>query len=162
MLTIVIETRDRAEALARTLSSLVGGAVDGIVREVLVHDLGSTDGAQAVAEHAGCQIVTRGMLRESLAGAKGEWLLFLEPGARLAEGWIEAVRDHTAEGREPARFTLTGVSLLRRLLPGRRLAAGLLLPRALALNWLQRGGGAEALARSVRAARLAAGILPAA
>src|SRR5690606_15838389 len=43
MLTVLIETKDHEEALARTLASLVGAAVEGIVRDVLVCDLGSVD-----------------------------------------------------------------------------------------------------------------------
>ena len=33
MLSVLIETRNDEEALARTLASLVGGAVEGVVRE---------------------------------------------------------------------------------------------------------------------------------
>ncbi|MDP3898731.1 MAG: glycosyltransferase, partial [Mesorhizobium sp.] len=52
MLTVVIETRNEEEALARTLASLVGGSVEGVVREVMVHDRGSTDHTVLVADHA--------------------------------------------------------------------------------------------------------------
>ena len=158
MLTVVIETSNQAEALARTLSSLVGGAVEGIVREVLVHDLGSTDGTERVAEHAGCRIVTRGALREGLGRAKGDWLLFLEPGARLADGWIDAVRDHVETGRGPARFT-PSTGLWRRLLTGTPLAAGLLIARSQALDRLAAGDGPAAFARRIRATRLAAQVV---
>ena len=54
MLSVLIETRNDEEGLARTLASLVGGAVEGVVREVIVCDLGSTDQTHDVAEHAGC------------------------------------------------------------------------------------------------------------
>ena len=43
MLSVLIETRNDEEGLARTLASLIAAAVEGVVREVIVCDLGSTD-----------------------------------------------------------------------------------------------------------------------
>ena len=60
MLSVLIETRNDEEALARTLGSLIGGAVEGVVREVVVCDAGSTDQTHYVAEHAGCHYVASG------------------------------------------------------------------------------------------------------
>ena len=54
MISVLIETKDGEEGLARTLATLVGGAVEGVVREVIVCDKGSTDHTHSVAEHAGC------------------------------------------------------------------------------------------------------------
>ncbi|TIR96069.1 MAG: glycosyl transferase family 2, partial [Mesorhizobium sp.] len=36
MLSVLIETRNDEEGLARTLASLIGGAVEGVVRDVIV------------------------------------------------------------------------------------------------------------------------------
>ena len=88
---MLIETRNDEDALARTLMSLVSGAVEGIVREVMVHDRGSTDHTAAVADHAGCALIPNGELASGMRRAKGDWLLFIEPGAKLSDGWIDAV-----------------------------------------------------------------------
>lgn len=158
MLTVVIEARDQAEALARTLASLVSGAVEGMVREVLVHDIGSSDGSDRVAEHAGCHVVSRGGLREGLRRAKGEWLLILKPGARLTEGWIEAVRTHASEASAPARFK-ENPGVLQRLRALGSPPAGLLIRRDEALALLPEGRGLATLTQHVRAKRLDAGII---
>ncbi|ODN69444.1 glycosyltransferase [Methylobrevis pamukkalensis] len=93
MFSVVIPTRNSEEGLARTLSSLVAAAADGLVREVLVVDGGSTDGTAIVAEATGCSfLVAHGPIGERLArGAeaarRGEWLMFLRPGVMLEPGW---------------------------------------------------------------------------
>src|SRR5690606_10137882 len=79
MLSVLIETRNHEEELARTLASLVGGAVEGVVREVIICDAGSTDHTHMVAEHAGCRYVAEGGIGAAVRQAKGEWLVLLEP-----------------------------------------------------------------------------------
>src|SRR5690348_10019449 len=105
MLTVLIETLNDEEGLARTLASLVGGAVEGVVREVIVCDLGSTDQTHYVAEHAGCRYIPDGGISAGIRQARGDWLLLLEPGARLAEGWADSAIAHAAESTTPARFS---------------------------------------------------------
>ncbi len=58
MLTIILECRDNEAELAQTLSALVTGAVQGIVRDVIVLDHGSRDGSAKVADAAGCRLLT--------------------------------------------------------------------------------------------------------
>lgn len=133
MLSVLIETRNDEEGLARTLASLVGGVVEGMVREVIVCDLGSTDQTAKVAEHAGCRYLATGGIKAGIGVAKGDWLLLLEPGARLVEGWTDTVADHIGRLSTPARFAPTRGArqpLLRRLF-GRRspLAHGLVIAR---------------------------------
>ncbi|HEV7417647.1 glycosyltransferase [Tianweitania sediminis] len=108
MLTVLIPTRNSEEALARTLASLVSGAVEGMIREVMVCDDGSLDGTEKVADHAGCVFLAGAGLPQGLARARGEWLLVLEPGSRLMAGWTDAVRDHMAGDDRPARFRRGG------------------------------------------------------
>ncbi|TIT31983.1 MAG: glycosyltransferase, partial [Mesorhizobium sp.] len=60
MLSVLIQTLNDEERLARTLASLIGGAVEGVVRDVVVCDGGSTDQTHRVAEHAGCLYVASG------------------------------------------------------------------------------------------------------
>ena len=60
MLSVIVPTRNSEEGLARTLSSLVSGAAEGVVREVVVVDDASTDGTRIVADAAGCTLVEAG------------------------------------------------------------------------------------------------------
>lgn len=161
MLSVLIETRDDEDGLARTLASLVGGAVEGVVREVIVCDAGSRDQTHHVAEHAGCRYLADAPLSAGIAQARSEWLLLLEPGARLRDGWTEAVVAHVGSSTDPARFTRARQSrepLLSRLFGGRRpLAEGLVVTKGQALA---RGDkSAAAIAKAVRARRIGAEIL---
>ncbi|WP_326895635.1 glycosyl transferase family 2 [Mesorhizobium sp.] len=151
--------------MARTLASLVGGVVEGMVREVIVCDLGSTDQTAKVAEHAGCRHLTAGGVGAGVAAAKGDWLLLLEPGARLVEGWADVVSDHIAHSGKPARFSSARgarTPWFSRLLSRRNaIADGLVISRKQAAASQQLANGAQALAASVRAASLPADIWPA-
>lgn len=155
MLSVLIETRNDEERLARTLASLVGAAVEGTVREVIVLDRGSSDQTRAVAEHAGCRLATE--LAPAIRQAKSEWLLLLEPGARMTDGWTEAAAQHVLQSTRAARFSrsrtgftgfLTGLFWSRSVL-----SAGLLITRQQA-QMLAPRGNAEAIARAAKARRL--------
>lgn len=165
MLTVLIETRDHEEPLVRTLASLVGGAVDGIVRDVIVRDLGSTDQTSRVADHAGCRWMTDMEFGNCIGQARGDWLLLLEPGARLMDGWVEDAADHIGRLDDPARFSPAGPNrrnllfrLFERVTP---LSAGLLITRSQARDRLKNGQGAADLAKGLTTRRLQAGIIPA-
>ena len=92
MITAIIETKDHEVALAHALAALVPAATEGVVRDVVVIDYGSTDGTLVVADTAGCTIVdgraTDGDPRHrAAANARGDWLLFLSPSVILASDW---------------------------------------------------------------------------
>ncbi|RUT97869.1 glycosyl transferase family 2 [Mesorhizobium sp. USDA-HM6] len=161
MLSVLIETRNDEEGLARTLASLIGGAVEGVVRDVIVCDTGSTDQTHYVAEHAGCHYVSGG-IADSIGQAKGDWLLLLEPGARLAEGWIEEVAAHTARQTMPARFSRARADrapfLVRVFSGNRALAEGLVISKRQAAALAKSARSAEALARGLATRRLNAEI----
>jgi hypothetical protein len=94
MITAIIETRDNEVELARALAALVPAATEGIVRDVVVIDHGSTDGTLTVAEVAGCTIIEAARSageprRRAAEAARGDWLLLLSPKAVLRAGWSE-------------------------------------------------------------------------
>jgi glycosyltransferase involved in cell wall biosynthesis len=166
MLSVVIETKNDEDALARTLSSLVTAAVDGAVREVIVCDLGSTDRTHHVADHAGCTYLSNGGVAAGIARAKSEWLLVLEPGARLADGWADHVAEHMARQTMAARFSRAksdrGRFLARVFSSRRALADGLVITRRQATSLARNAQDADALARGLATKRLAAQIMVAA
>lgn len=162
MISVLIETRDSEEGLARTLSSLIGGAVEGIVREVIVCDLGSGDHTHKVAEHAGCAFLN-GTVADGIKQARSEWLLLIEPGARLVDGWIEPAALHMAKATIAARFSRSRAQrrpfLSRILRSNRALAQGLLIRRSQAASLARPGLDAEAIARGLATRQLDAEIL---
>ncbi len=97
MLSVIIPTQDNEVPLAYCLSALVTGAAEGVVREVIVVDGGSSDGTVKVADAAGCTFVrhlgSRGdkMREGARACRRGNWLLFLRPDAVLSVDWHHEV-----------------------------------------------------------------------
>ena len=165
MLSVLIETMNDEEALARTLSSLVGAAVEGIVRDVIVCDRGSSDHTAHVADHAGCVWLEQADIAAGIRRAKGDWLVILEPGARLLGEWAEAVVGHVAHAALPARFTRSRsdrTPFLSRVFSARRpLADGLVISKRQAGSLARAGGDAASLARGLGAKRLAGEIIAA-
>ena len=94
MLSVFIDCGPEDHWLAATLAPLIPGAVEGLVREVVLVDRGMGDNARKVSDHAGCRIVAAEDFRDAIETARGDWLLLLEPGARLLPGWMEAVVEH--------------------------------------------------------------------
>jgi len=129
MITIIIPTLNSEESLAATMSALVPGAVDGIVRDVVVVDGGSRDQTMAIVEASGAQIVNaargRGsQLAAGVAEARSDWYLFLHADTVLERGWEQEVRayiERVGAGARPLsaaafRFALDDIGFLPRLL----------------------------------------------
>jgi rSAM/selenodomain-associated transferase 2 len=92
MISVVIPTLNAETDLPRTLAALVPAAIDGIVREVIIADGGSSDATGRIAEATGAHFIAaeqgRGQQMASGAeGAKGPWLLFLHADTVLQDGW---------------------------------------------------------------------------
>ena len=165
MISVLIETRNDEEGLARTLASLVRAAVEGMVRDVIVCDLGSTDQTRYVAEHAGCHFLHSGGIGAGIAAARGDWLLIIEPGARPVEGWMDAVGAHLNRSTMPARLSRARedrVPFLARVFStGNPLATGLLITKRQAASLSKHAASAEALARGLAVKTLPGEISPA-
>ena len=95
MLSIVIVTHNCARSLGPTLASLVPGAVEGIVSEVIAVDTGSSDDTLELADAAGCVVVLAASraagLRAAATAARTRWLMFLRPGFLPEPHWTLAV-----------------------------------------------------------------------
>jgi rSAM/selenodomain-associated transferase 2 len=123
MISVVIPTLNEADHLPLTLAALVPAAVDGLVREVIIADGGSTDATLEIAEEAGARLVpsARGrgaQLAAACAVAKGPWLLILHADTRLAVGWETLALSHCRQYTDKAayfKFQLDDPSLMARV-----------------------------------------------
>jgi rSAM/selenodomain-associated transferase 2 len=162
MITVIIPTLNAEAGLGQCLTALIPAVVDGLVREVIIIDGGSTDRTLSIADQAGCEVVqvlppSRG--RQLMAGAeraRHPWLLFLHADTILDEGWQREVGtfvDRVDAGQRPPAaaafsFAMDDLGFRPRLIEAGvamrcmflRLPygdQGLLLPRSL---YLARGG----------------------
>ncbi len=165
MLSIIIETANHGSALSRTLLPLVSGAVHGLVRDVIVLDHGSTDHTARVAEQAGCTIMGNSSLVECISRARGDWLLLLEPGARVSANWVESVERHCAANQQPARFSRSiegrPAFFSRILKRDTALMDGLLITKKQAASLTRSSQTLEAMARGLASRKMNAEIIPA-
>ena len=120
-----------AEAVVRTLSSLVGASVRGLVRDVVLagpreRELG------LIADHAGCVFVEAASeaecLRLALGRVRGEDLLVLLPGHVPESGFLEEVEDLLSQGgmRDGRRICAAPVTYWQRLVPALAPIVGLI------------------------------------
>ncbi|SEA29401.1 TIGR04283 family arsenosugar biosynthesis glycosyltransferase [Rubrimonas cliftonensis] len=120
MISIVIPTLNAAPTLGPTLGALGPGVADGVIREVIFADGGSTDDTADIAEGVGARLVAapRGRGTQLAAGAeaaRGDWLLFLHADTRLSPDWPAAMRSHVATRPDAAgwarlRFDAAGAA----------------------------------------------------
>src|SRR5918992_4724233 len=128
MISVIIPTLNAEAGLTATLSALVSATVDGLVREVIIVDGGSTDLTLKIAEAAGTEIVhsQRGRGGQLIAGAERArfpWLLFLHSDTVLEPGWgaeVAAFIQRVDIGQRPAaaaafRFALDDAGFKPRL-----------------------------------------------
>jgi rSAM/selenodomain-associated transferase 2 len=92
MISVILPTLNAEASLGDTLTALIPAAVEGVVREVIIVDGGSTDHTLRIADAAGATIIRaapgRGVqLATGAAVAKGAWLLFLHADTILEPGW---------------------------------------------------------------------------
>jgi len=146
MISVVIATHDDGRTLGQTLAALVPAAVDGLVREVILADAGSTDETLAIADDAGARVVrsegaVEARLLEACKTARAEWLLILEASVPAPHGWEGAAGRHVERhAGKPAYWGRSGLA------PFVTPAKALLVPKALfdkesgSPGWLRRLG----------------------
>ncbi len=131
MISVVIATHNDEPAIGQTLAALVHAAVDGLVREVILADAGSTDRTLDVAEDAGCRVVrvdgpSEVRIAEACKSARAGWLLILEQPVPPPSAWMKAAAEHIND--HPRGAVWWGP---RQLWPMTGKADAILLPRAL-------------------------------
>jgi rSAM/selenodomain-associated transferase 2 len=129
MISVIIPTLNAQDGLAQTLAALVPAAVDGLVREVIVIDGGSSDATATIADEAGATFVVKsgGRGYQLMAGARRArfpWLLFLHADTVLEPEWereVSLFMEAVDKGKRPLsaaafRFALDDAGLRPRLL----------------------------------------------
>ncbi|HVY35225.1 MAG TPA: glycosyltransferase [Caulobacteraceae bacterium] len=109
MISVVIATQNQERLMGPVLSALVAGAVDGVVRQVIIADGGSTDATLEIAKDSGADVLElSGPVESRLAAgcgkAKSDWLLILDPSVVPPPGWEAAAREHIEQGADRAAW----------------------------------------------------------
>lgn len=128
MISVIIPTLNSEAVLGPTLTALVPAAVEGIVREVIMVDAGSTDRTLMLADQMGVEVVSGEAARgkqyvSGVRRAKSGWLLFLHADTVLDYGWeheaAQFIERVESGRRRPAaaafRFTLDDIGMAPRL-----------------------------------------------
>lgn len=111
MISVIIPTLNAAERLPACLAALVQAAIDGIVKEVIVSDGGSSDATTTIAENAGATLLRGaegrgGQLARGAMAARGRFLLFLHADTVLDPTWTDDVAPLMSDERRAGVFTL--------------------------------------------------------
>ncbi|MDB5651578.1 MAG: uncharacterized protein JWL62_3098 [Hyphomicrobiales bacterium] len=124
-----------ADAVVRTLSSLVPAAIEGLVRDVTLAGLMGGE-LPHISDHAGCTLVesedARSVLREAIAAARGPNIFIIRAGRAPEAGFIEEIADLLAARSAAERGALLRErpeTLRARLFPGLAPSAGLVSTR---------------------------------
>jgi len=175
MLSVIVSTRDDERGTVATLAALVSGATAGLVADVLLIDSSNSPVMRQIADAAGCELLVHasddgeagnGLLLAAQC-TRSPWLLFLQAGAVLQQGWIEETTAfiESAAGARRARGAVfryarahyaqrprPGIArALWRWLPGNSPDRGLLISR----SHYERLGGHPSQARRPEAKLLA-------
>ncbi|WP_417666825.1 glycosyltransferase [Roseibium sp.] len=119
MISVIVPSMNSEADLAHTLSALVPAAAEGVVREVIIVDGGSSDATERVADAAGCDWLqlpgprSKRLAKGADCSKRGDWLLFLSADTMLQSGWhheaqtfIERVQRAGSADRTAAAFKL--------------------------------------------------------
>jgi glycosyltransferase involved in cell wall biosynthesis len=107
MISVVMATLNSERDLVEALSPLIPASVEGLVRELVVADGGSTDATLEILDEAGA-VVIEGGLDAACRAAKGPWLLILRPQSRLTYEWVGTVRRRLEKAEAGAHDLVRG------------------------------------------------------
>lgn len=100
MLTVIIDARDDAQRLPALLAQLTAGAVDGLVRQVLIVAAEGQPGIDDLCEEMGAE--AHASLEGAAKVARADQLLVLPADFRLRDGWIGSLEGHLTRSGEGA------------------------------------------------------------
>jgi hypothetical protein len=122
MISVIIEPGGRMTRLPPLLAQLTAGAVEGLVRQVVV--VGDREGLlDALCADTGADAAPD--FAAAVAQARGPYVLALAAAFRFREGWVEALGGFIADGGRVARVRGRG---------GPFAASGVLVERGCALG----------------------------
>lgn len=144
MISVILQTDGSSEAVARSFVPLVSGAMEGVVREVIIWspDEAASDDLHLLCDGAGARLIEGKSSKDVLAAARSDWLLLLEPGAILWGDWHGGVLLHINKMKQAGHFQLSSQThhapWWRRILGGHThnaaLRRGCLIPKAMAVT----------------------------
>jgi len=100
MLSVIIDARDYPDGVPALLAQLTAGAVDGLVRQVLIVAQDDAPGIDALCEDMGAE--AHATLETAAKAARADQLMILPGDFRLRDGWIKAIDSHLTRGGAPA------------------------------------------------------------
>lgn len=100
MLSVIIDARTGADELPALLAQLTAGAVDGLVRQVLIVAAEGQRGIDGLCEETGAE--AHPSIEAAGKAARSDQLLILPADFRLRDGWIRSLDGHLARSGEPA------------------------------------------------------------
>jgi len=129
MLAVIVDARTETEGLPALLAQLTAGAVDGLVRQVLIVAADGQADIDHLCEETGAD--ARSTIEAAAAASRADRLMVLPADFRLRDGWIGSVEGHLARGGADAvvqglaegglfRRRPFGVLVERRRFDGRR------------------------------------------
>lgn len=97
MLSVIVDARADPQSLPVLLSVLTMGAVDGLVRDLVIAASASSPLIDALCEETGAEVVLGG-LEAAAARVRHDRVMVVPAALRLKTGWIASINDHLVRG----------------------------------------------------------------
>lgn len=165
MISVILQCQNQEVKLARSLSALVAGAVEGLVSDVTVLDSGSDDDTMKVADAAGCHYYKAIDIEIMSKSLRSEWVFLIEPGAKPLSGWIEGLGEHVSIANKSARLSPSKsyrLPFVKRVLTQKTsLEYGCIMPKRDFVARAKTGSSLADIAKGVKTIQLKCEIVPA-
>lgn len=126
-------SRTLADAMVRTLASLVPAAIEGVLRDVTIAAPSGHSGMERIADHAGCELIEAENQKTALLkalNATRESNVFLIPAGRAPEtGFADELAEMIGDGMRLARMRERPYNFATRLFPAIAPVSAVLAPR---------------------------------